>query len=306
MRKTGVPSIRVAVLMATFNGAAFIEEQVASILGQHGVDVTLFVADDGSEDETRERLEQWPVAQVVWLPERRSGGAGANFIRLLREAPWHDHDFVAFADQDDVWYPQKLKRAISAIQDRGLDAYSSNVTAFWPDGRRKLVEKAQPLRRLDYLFEAAGPGNTYVLSRGTARVVLERLNAAPAGTLAHVALHDWLIYAIVRAAGLIWWIDPQPSLDYRQHTGNVVGTGNSSERIRRRLKSLIGDWYREQVIAIATVARITGPEVAFLNAPKLRGLLWMMVNLRDFRRRPVEAMVLGAAFFLYALRARGA
>lgn len=301
---TNSPRPTVAVLMATFDGAAYLDAQMASILDQTGVDVTVFVSDDGSRDGTAERLAQWTDDRVQLIPPRRSGGAGQNFLRLLRDAPWQAYDFVSFADQDDVWHPDKLARAVDQIQRRGLDAYSSNVTAFWPDGRRQLIHKAQPLRRLDYLFEAAGPGNTYVLPRATAELVLARVRAAPADVVARIALHDWLTYAIVRAAGGRWWIDPEPSLDYRQHPGNVVGAGNSWARIRNRLGLLLGDWYRDQIRDIATIAGITGPESAFLASPSLRGLPLMLRHLGDFRRRRAEAAVLGPAFLSYALRGR--
>lgn len=300
--QTGVP--RVAVLMATFDGAGFIEPQVASILAQQGVDLHVFVSDDGSRDDTLARLARLAGGRLSLLPPCRSGGAGQNFLRLLRDAPWHDYDFVAFSDQDDIWHPDKLTRAIASIASRGLDAYSSNVTAFWPDGRRALVRKAQPLRRLDHLFEAAGPGNTYVLPRATALTLVARLAAAPQAALALVALHDWLIYAVIRGQGLHWWIDPEPGLEYRQHGVNLIGTGNSWQRIRRRLRLLLGDWYRDQACAIAAVAGLAGPEVRFLDRPSWRGLPHMLRHLRDFRRRPVEALILAPAFLAFVLRRR--
>ena len=56
------------------------------------------------------------------------------------------------------WFKDKLIRAVSAIEENNCNAYSSNVTAFWPDGKEALIDKAQPLRKWDYFFEAAGPG----------------------------------------------------------------------------------------------------------------------------------------------------
>lgn len=301
-RTTPPATARVAVLMATFDGARFIDSQIASILDQQGVEVRIFVSDDGSRDDTLARIARWPAQRVSLLPPVRSGGAGQNFLRLLRDAPWQGYDFVAFSDQDDIWHPDKLARAIAGIASRGLDAYSSNVRAFWPDGRRTLVRKAQPLRRLDHLFEAGGPGNTYVLPRATAHLLAARLAAAPAEALARIALHDWLIYAVVRGQGLRWWIDPEPSLDYRQHATNVAGTGNTWPRIRRRLGLLLGGWYLDQLRAIAAVAAITGPEVGFLDAPSWRGLPHMLRHLPDFRRKTGEAMLLAPAFCAFALR----
>lgn len=295
---------RVAVLMASYNGAAFIAEQMDSILSQTGVAVHVFVSDDGSSDDTLAILSRYPAEAVTLLPPARSGGAGQNFLRLLRDAPWQDFDFVAFSDQDDIWHPGKLARGTARLMDEGYDAYSSNVTAFWPDGRRKLVDKAQARRRLDYLFEAPGPGHTFILTRDSAALVLDRLVAAGPDKTARVALHDWLIYAILGAAGRRWLIDPHPSVDYRLHGNNVIGTGRDWATIRKRLSMLMGPWYRDQIVAIADVAQITGPEVDFMRAPRLWRLPHLLAHMTDYRRKRSEAAVLAAAFLVMAATSR--
>lgn len=296
---------RVAVLLASYNGSAFIREQIDSILGQEGVHVHVFVSDDGSTDDTVGHVAAYPEESVTLLPAVKSGGPAQNFFRLLRDAPWGEFDFVALSDQDDIWHADKLSRACAMHRACGLAAYSSNVTAFWPDGRRKLIRKAQPQRRMDYLFEAAGPGNTYVLSIPCARLIVARLEAASPDRVGNIALHDWLFYAIIRAQGLPWHIDPRPSLDYRQHRANVVGTGHSLGRVRKRFGKLMGDWYMDQLGVIAEIAGITGPEIDFIQAPSPAGLAHMLRHLGDYRRRKSEAAVLGLAFTHHAFSRSG-
>lgn len=293
---------RVAVLMASHNGSAFIREQINSILGQENVHVHVFVSDDGSTDNTLEHVSAYPIESVTLLPTVKSGGPAQNFFRLLHDAPWDEFDFVALSDQDDIWHADKLSRACAMHRACGLSAYSSNVTAFWPDGRRKLVQKAQRQRRMDYLFEAAGPGNTYVLSVPCARLIVARLKAARPTQVMNIALHDWLFYAIIRAHGLPWHIDPRPSLDYRQHQANVVGTGHSLSRIRKRFGMLMGDWYMDQLATIAQVAGITGPEIDFIHSPSPARLTHMLRHLGDYRRKKSEAAILGLAFSYHAFR----
>jgi hypothetical protein len=82
------------------------------------------------------------------------GNANRNFQYLVREAPIGQADYVALSDHDDIWLPDKLRRAVDTLTATGADAYSSDVLAFWPDGREQPVVKSQPQRRY-----GPGPGN---------------------------------------------------------------------------------------------------------------------------------------------------
>ena len=151
-----VKSPRIAVLLAAYNGMQWIEEQLSSILLQEGVDLTVYISVDPSTDGT----EEWCLAyaaehpQVVVLPSAGVfGGASRNFFRLIRDVDLAEFDLVSFADQDDVWHADKLKRAAHNIKSRQLGGYSSNVTAFWRDGRTQLVDKAQPQVAWDYFLK---------------------------------------------------------------------------------------------------------------------------------------------------------
>src|SRR5574344_3093150 len=216
---------KIAVLLAAYNGMAWLEQQVHSIVAQQGVQVALFISVDARTDGTRD----WALAlsqsqnAITLLPDAgRVGSAGANFLHLLCQVECAGFDAVAFADQDDIWLPDKLQRAWQRIASGQCAAYSSNVLAFWDDGRRQLIDKAQPQKALDYFFEAAGPGCTYVLG-ATAMAQLQPWVRANAHALRAVDLHDWLVYAYCRTQGLRWYIDPVPSMHYRQHASNPAG-----------------------------------------------------------------------------------
>lgn len=250
------PSIRprVAVLLATYNGMRWIEEQVVSILDQQEVDVTIFVSDDQSSDGTLE----WCVTlaeqeqRIVLLPvvAERFGGAARNFFRLVRDVDFSSFDYISYADQDDIWLSDKLISAHELITKESASAYSGNVVAFWPDGREQVLDKAQPIRRFDYLFEAGGPGCSYVLkvsaASGFKQFLIERWQQAN-----DVALHDWLTYAWFRSNGYDWVIDARPKIRYRQHGGNQIGANDGFKAIARRLQMVRSGWYREQSSKIA-------------------------------------------------------
>lgn len=248
-----VRSPKVAVLLAAYNGMLWIEEQLASILGQASVDVTVYISIDPSTDGT----ENWCMAyaaerpEVVVLPTVGSfGGASRNFFRLIRDVDFDTYDFIAFADQDDIWHKDKLQRATTAIQSRQVDAYSSNVTAFWPNGRTHLLDKAQPQVAWDFLFEAAGPGCTYVLSKKLAQT-LKISMLANWQQLQAVSLHDWYCYAFARSHGYGWYIDPVPSMDYRQHENNQIGANKGLSPLIARYKTIHDGWWFSQVRMIA-------------------------------------------------------
>ncbi|MCV5197981.1 hypothetical protein OFM41_31575, partial [Escherichia coli] len=79
-------------------------------------------------------------------------------------------------------------------------AYSSNIIAFWEDGRKCLIDKAQKQVKYDYLFEAAGPGCTYVLTNELCDS-FKKFYLKHSDEVGKVTLHDWMIYAYARNRG---------------------------------------------------------------------------------------------------------
>jgi rhamnosyltransferase len=244
---------KVAVLLAAYNGMQWIEEQLASILGQSAVDVTVHISIDPSTDGTEAWCEAYAAkhSEVQVLPAAGSfGGASRNFFRLIRDVDFEGYDFVAFADQDDIWHADKLLRATQAIPARRVEAYSSNVTAFWPDGSNHVLDKAQPQVAWDFLFEAAGPGCTYVMSKNLTDS-LKTSMLANWQQLQDISLHDWYCYAFARSHGYRWYIDPVPSMDYRQHERNQVGANKGLSPLIARYKTIHDGWWFNQVRLIA-------------------------------------------------------
>lgn len=282
------PRPRCAVLLAAYNGEAWLPAQLRSILDQEEVEVRVFVSVDASADGTLGLVHDWARRdpRVEVLPDgERFGGAAANFFRLFRDVDVADFDYVCLADQDDLWYADKLRRAHDALASGEAAAYSSNVLAFWPSGREQLVDKAQPQRRWDYLFEAAGPGCTYVL-RAEVAGAFRALVIARWHEVSQVGLHDWFIYAFVRAAGHRWVIDHYAGLRYRQHGGNQVGVNSGGAAFGRRVRKVLSGWAIGQARLIAgLVGADREPRVRHWLHGGRRGLLALALNAAQCRRR---------------------
>jgi rhamnosyltransferase len=242
----------VLVLLATYNGKPWLKEQLDSILQQHEVDIKVAVSDDMSSDGTWDWLQETSEKneRVTLLPQiGKFGGAARNFFRLLRDVDFSYCNYVSFADQDDIWLPEKLSLAHALIQNQSADGYSSNVLAFWPDGRKMLVNKAQPQKTWDYLFEAAGPGCTYVIKSELA-IAIQTLLIKRWDEAQEVGLHDWFAYAFARANDYKWVIDERPGMLYRQHETNQVGVNSGRRAFLNRLQTVTSGWAFDQAVLI--------------------------------------------------------
>ena len=276
-----------AILLAAFNGERWIEEQLASIFNQRGVLPTVFVSVDRSTDQTLEIVEQLAMSdmRLQLMPYgEKFGGAGKNFYRLIKDVDVSEFDMVAFADQDDIWMPDKLLAAWKKLSGEGYAAYSSNVIAFWADGRKSIIKKSYPQKKFDHLFEAAGPGCTYTFSAQTFKLIKSFVcqNYEECG---NVALHDWLIYAYCREHNQIWVIDHQPTILYRQHESNQIGTNDNWWAYMKRLSYVRQHWYRNQV---SSIAKLCGSSRATFVTRRA----FMLSNFYELRRRPRDVFAL--------------
>ena len=293
---------KIAVLLASYNGVKYIKEQIDSILNQKEVDVTIFISDDLSTDGTIEYLQEIykGLENIVYLPSgSKFGGAGKNFFRLIRDVDFSSFDFISFVDQDDIWYEDKLIRAIKTIEDKQLDAYSSNVLAFWEDGKEMIINKSSSQARYDYLFEAAGPGCTYVLKKDLA-IFLQKFICDNWEDVNKVELHDWFIYAFARENNYKWHIDEKPSMRYRQHTSNQVGANDGLKAKLKRLKKVFSSWYREEIIKIIKVLRLENKykfSKYILNKSYINNLLLLKYSF-EFRRNKKEKLFLSLLILL--------
>lgn len=303
-RKHSYP--KVLVLVATYNGQIWLSEQINSILNQESVDIHLEIGDDNSKDNTKYLINQEfgndsRIRVHFW--SQSSGSAGANFRRLYIQTDLSEVDYVALADQDDIWLPRKLISAIESINRAGVQGYSCAVQAFWPDGREKVLHQTSRMREADFLFEGAGQGCTFVVRRQLFERVQQFCRDSPSRIEA-LHYHDWLIYLLTRAWDLPWYFDVRPWMRYRQHDGNEIGSRGSMQAITRRLGLMKSGWYAKQVEAAINLYKLAGGHdpiplqiEKLINSPSslIRNLKLMLVFFRHGRRSVIDRCVLSVA-----------
>lgn len=299
------PRPKVLVLLAAYNGSRWIESQIDSIANQTGVDVDIVASDDGSTDDTPRILADLAGRRRLRLthPASPTGSAAQNFFFLMRSTAADGFEFVALADQDDLWEPEKLERGCAALRDRAGDAYSCAVTAFWEDGRESVLCQPAAGTATDFLFEGAGQGCTFILTQRFYLKLRDFLLGQSADTAA-IHYHDWAIYAIARAWSVPWVFDARPMVRYRQHESNDTGARGGFAGIRKRMRLIMNGWYAGQLHAIVGLCRGAAPANAEIEAwdhllrmPPCWARKWRMTAfvLRGGRRRRIDRlMVCGA------------
>ncbi len=299
------PQKKIAVLLAAYNGTQWLLQQIDSILNQVNVNVTIFISVDESTDGTHEMCQALTkqYSNVFVLPAvGRMGSAAKNFFRLIRDVDLTIFDYVAFADQDDIWNIDKLSRSLIQLEHTQSDAYSSNITAFWENGQRQLINKAQSQVQYDYMFESAGPGCTFVLTKRFA-IDLQKIVISQQNQIHDVALHDWFMYAFARSKGYKWHIDSQPTMLYRQHAHNVVGANVGIKSALVRWKKMRQGWLVSQAILIADILDYSNKHpIVWLKRFNCMDRIKLVFNSFTYRRRLREKMAL-ALFFIICKKA---
>jgi glycosyltransferase involved in cell wall biosynthesis len=207
---------RVAVLLATFNGVKFLDQQLNSLTGQHEVQVEVYANDDGSTDGTVDLLENWKEQGLIKIISRSNQiGSSQAFLNLLKLC--NEKSFVAFCDQDDVWEARKLITQIKHVtNDKPMAITSKRLYV----NDKSHVIGISPNFRLKPCFENAlveniAPGNTILINRKT----VELINSFKSPKIFH---YDSWIYLLVSAFGDVIHIQ-EPLTRYRIHPTNAVG-----------------------------------------------------------------------------------
>ena len=223
-------SLRVAILMGAYNGAAHLREQLDSIAAQTHPDWVLRVSDDGSSDATLAILADFAARFEPGRVEVRPGPR-AGFIRnflSLACVPGAEADYYAFVDQDDVWETRKLEVALERLHGSEGPALYCSRTRYIDEqggetGASPLFAQTPCFRNA--IVQSVAGGNTMVFDEA-ARALLVRAGAEVA-----VASHDWWLYLLVSGHGGRVVYDSWMSVRYRQHGTNLVG-GNVGTRAR--------------------------------------------------------------------------
>ena len=245
-RSTQQPQVPlVAILLCTYQAQRFLADQLQSIQAQTWPSWKLWVSDDGSKDRTLEILqshrERWGDERLHVQPGPCRGST-VNFLSLACHQVV-DAPYFAFCDQDDLWHPDKLERALQWLQAVPADTpalYCSRTMLV--DEHNKTIGQSHlfthPPGFRNALVQSIAGGNTMVFNRA-ARALL--LSAGPA---VEAITHDWWVYMLVTGCGGRVHYDPEPTLRYRQHGQNQFGSNVSVSDQLQRVQQLLQGRYR--------------------------------------------------------------
>lgn len=254
------PPPKVLVLLAAFNGGAWIAEQVQSILSQRDVDLRLLIRDDCSTDQTCAKIEPFLKDSRVHLirGQTPTGSAAQNYFELIRARSAEGFDFISLSDQDDEWNTDKMSRACARLRGSHSSGYSSATIARWGNGKTKLLTQNHRTTPGDFLFGGIGQGCTFVMTADFYERAREFLLFHQVLTK-HIHYHDWALYALARSWDLAWVFDPVPTVYYRQHASNDTGARKSIAGLRKRLTRICSGWYSGQLHAITEMCLMANP-----------------------------------------------
>jgi glycosyltransferase involved in cell wall biosynthesis len=226
--------LTVQILLSTHNGAAYLQPLMQSLLAQDYAQLAILVRDDGSSDDTIPLLQDYagihPHITVVY---GANIGFAQSFLRLL-ELSSPTADYIAFCDQDDVWQPDKVSRAVQVLKQCRHDIpalYSSRLAVVDQDlnplGWSRILTKTLAFQNA--LVECPIAGCTMLINQAARRVLLRAIPQ-------NINAHDWWTYLVVSAFGMAYF-DKEARVLYRQHASNVIGIRlGSIKRLRFKMR----------------------------------------------------------------------
>jgi len=225
---------KVCLLLSTYNGEKYLQEQLDSIFSQQNVDVLLVVRDDGSRDNTLDILRyNIEDGKNIIMPSELNGyhcanGVGSSYMQLLCYAlnNYKTYNYFGFADQDDVWLPQKVKKAISMLDKKNNPSklYFSKKTIV-DENLHVCGEDVVRFQNnlCDYLSTNDAFGCTMVFSKKLAEIVLSYQDI-----LQMPFYHDIDVFNIAAVSATDIVLDNNSYILYRQHGDNDAGVNTKT------------------------------------------------------------------------------
>ena len=235
---------KVNILLSSHNGADHIKEQIDSILAQTYNNIKLYVRDDGSSDETRDILKGYEKEGKLVLEQCKNVGFIKSFLWLVRNC--EEADYYAYADQDDVWIPEKIAMAVERLeQEEKKDIpllYFSNYNICDDDLNFVSINDKEGTEKhptfANALVDCMPLGFNTVFNNEARKLIAKDTPKYSCG-------HDWWTYLVCQGLGKVIY-DNRPTVSYRR-TGHNVSAGGMSFikfQIWRFKKFFINDYFR--------------------------------------------------------------
>ena len=229
---------KVAILMSTYNGEKYLEEQLDSLINQTYKNIEIYIRDDESKDDTVKIIKKYQDKyKNIILLQGKNLGFIDSFFELLKIC--EDADYYAYCDQDDIWMEDKIERAVKFLEntDKNKPAlYFSNSDYY--DSNMNYVATAQKNKIYNFrnaLVECVTQGMTMVINDTTRKTIVENKPEV-------CSFHDWWTYMICSGFGQIVY-DDKSLVKYRRHNASVTVEGKSKKElfIWRLKKFILGD-----------------------------------------------------------------
>lgn len=225
---------KVTIIMSAYNGSKYIKEQLDSIFCQKDVEVTCFVRDDGSTDDTLQVLNRYtPQLGKLIVVDGENVGWEKSFLMALRDAP--KGDYYAFADQDDIWFDDKLATGVNMLEklvDMNMPCmYHCNKISVTEDLKplsHQVKRIPKPLNRKNALIQEYAQGCSILLNEEARQLVCKHLPK-------HKIAHDFWCGLICYLFGVVVY-DDRPHFYHISHGTNASGEGHLWKSRISRLK----------------------------------------------------------------------
>lgn len=249
---------KVCVLISTYNGEDYLEDQINSIINQTYQYIDIMVRDDGSTDGTIKILESYKEKGLLEYTIGENIGVVKSFSELLRNAS--KYDFYAFCDQDDVWANNKIETAVKKLNNLELKKPNLYFSKSVPVDDKMNILHHKNNNYFKYADE---------LSLSIVRNLCQGCTSVFNYTLAEAynkfegidfSMHDWWIYLLCLSLNGNIIADNNYYVYYRQHENNVVGANPSIiNRLKRRLSLIISKRENTRMLMSKIILENMGP-----------------------------------------------
>lgn len=269
---------KVLVCLASYKGYDYLIDQLNSIHNQIDCEITILISDDHSDDHTFNLLNDYSKAHKnIFLLKNKfhERGSNTNFYSLIIEAKNFSCDFVAFSDQDDIFFRDKFIKQIELLSsNEKVVGCSTSVECF--GFSETILVQSPKITDYDFLFEGAGQGCSFLLKKSFfddfSNYVEKNYELVK-----HFLFHDWLCYLFCRASNKQWFFMREPLVKYRIHNHNSFGNKYSLVGTRNRVLKLFNGWYYKQIVLANKIASHINPnipQIFKLNTIKIVFLLF--------------------------------
>lgn len=217
---------KITVLLSSYNGDTYLKEQLDSIFSQENVEPTVIVRNDGSRNPaTSTILDEYSQHYPLCHIKGENLGAGKSFFELVKEAS--GSEYYCFADQDDVWNPEKLAEGIRMLKQEDNSQpllYFCNYNLSDAQGEiiQQCVSRDLHLTKENSLLESFALGCSMVFNDRLLQMVKSHMPKAD-------IIHDRWFFLTAMFFGKVIY-DDRPHFNYRQHGGNVIGAQTVKEK----------------------------------------------------------------------------